>query len=268
MHRCAPRWTDPNWFQIALQTGLLLRAGRVTWKVVLKSLQKYSFSEKELALYAAHFESHGLSHSEFHALLKAGAEWRTAEAEEIIQEEGQPVRTFMLLYSGECAVSAGDTVVSTLGPGALVGESSFARRCADNATEPKTPARKSVAGATRWAAIGRHVRIRASATVTAVGPVEYVAWPVGKLEQQQAKSSSVKACLMTITAVALAEKLRRATKKIDTVSKRESSGSFADLLKAKLHHDIVQKARRSSSASSACSAGGGDDSSSVASDGE
>ena len=258
------KWPNPNWFQIALQSGLLLRACRVTWKVVLKSMETYSFSEKELALYTAHFENHGLSHREFHALLKAGAEWRTAKVEEVIQEEGQPVRTFMLLFSGKCAVSAGDTVVSTLGPGELIGESSFARRCADTA-EPRTPARKSVAGADRWASLGRHVRTRASATVTAVGPVEYVAWPITKLEQQQTKNSSVKACLMTITASALAEKLRRATKKIDALSRRESSGSFADLLQAKLHHDIVRKGRASSSASSACSVGGGDESS-VASD--
>eukprot|EP00966_Prymnesium_polylepis_P183041 4241278-Prymnesium_polylepis.1 len=198
-------------------------AVKITWRVVLKSLEKFSFTEKELELYHAHFETHGLSRKEFHALLKSGAEWRRGAASgEVLQTEGQPVRDFVLLYSGEVVVSSGDTVLATLGPGNLVGETSFALRQVDRGDERtgSAPPRGR-----NWAALKQSViRTRATATVTTLGPVEYVAWPVSRLQEALAKSSSVKACLMTIIAVALAEKLKLATKKIDVVvSRRDSS---------------------------------------------
>ena len=70
------KWPSVNWLVIVLQSGLLLRAGKLTWKVYLKSRQHLSFSERELELYTAHFERHGLTRKEFHELLRAGAEWR------------------------------------------------------------------------------------------------------------------------------------------------------------------------------------------------
>jgi len=122
------KWPNPNYLQIGMQSPLLVRAVKITWRVLLKSLEKFSFSQRELDLYHAHFEVHGLSKREFHALLKSGAQWHSAKGGEVIQAEGAPVQSFVLLYTGRCAVVAGGIRVSELGPGSLVGESSFALR--------------------------------------------------------------------------------------------------------------------------------------------
>ncbi|KAL1498736.1 hypothetical protein AB1Y20_014046 [Prymnesium parvum] len=201
------KWPHLNWVQIALQSGLLLRALRLTCRVWEK--QRFRLTAQELALYRAHLESHGLSQREFYALLQAGAEWRTAGgAGELIQEEGSLVHRFVLLHAGTCAVFSGGTRVSTLGPGDLVGEAAFAR--AADSGEGRRSHRSS-----SWAKVEQMVRSRASATVVSAGPVEYLAWPMGRLEEALEKSSSAKACLMTMIAAALAQKLRKATKRIE-----------------------------------------------------
>ncbi len=158
-----------------LEGGLLLRAIRLTWDVLAKSLVEYSFDAREAALYAEHFERHGLSPREFRALLDAGAQWRRwapsvdegkegvaargppslwVKPRSALTIEGQPTNQLILLTKGRCAVVHGGVHVASLEPGALVGENSFTRRIS-----------------------GSHSVI-AKATVMPLGHVEYVAWPM------------------------------------------------------------------------------------------
>ena len=114
---------------------------------------------------------------------------------------------FILLVSGKCSVLSRGDAVASLGAGDLVGESSFARRIAA-ASESGSEA-------------------LATATVVAHGEVELVAWPTHGLASHMAKSSQVKACLMTLIAAAQAAKLEKATKAV-VESSRRFSGRYDD----------------------------------------
>ena len=109
------------------------------------------------------------------------------------------VRELVLITRGHCVVVKGCAVLNTLGPGALIGEGTFARGEARRAIDPR-PER-----------LHRAVPL-ASATVSASdGAVEYIAWPILRLSRHVSKSAHVKACVMTIVAAAQADKLEHAT---------------------------------------------------------
>lgn len=203
------KWPSVNWVVIVMQSGLLLRAGRLTWRVYLKTRERLVFSERELKLYHAHFEELGLTQREYYELLRAGAEWRrwpdaqgdagADGARGELTTEGRPVESFVLLTAGQCTVSKGGDVITTLTKGMLVGESSFARRVA---------------------VASERSEVCASASVVADGEITYVAWPIRTLAQHMAKSTQVKACLMTLIAAVQADKLEKTSQE---VSRRASS---------------------------------------------
>lgn len=126
------KWPKVAWSVILLQSGLLLRAAALTWRVFVAA-SDVSLNAREQALYAREFERLGLTRKEFHGLLRAGAEWRTWTPEAggerfVFTREGTPVEKLTLITAGTCEVYKGGTLVSTLGRGALIGEGSFARR--------------------------------------------------------------------------------------------------------------------------------------------
>ena len=57
------KWPDLNMAAIALQSGLLFRAGKLTWAVWRKT-REITFTKREQNLYQTHFEPHGLSKRE------------------------------------------------------------------------------------------------------------------------------------------------------------------------------------------------------------
>jgi len=200
-------WATVNLITFALETGLLLRAMWLTWRVVSDRWRQKFFSERELALYTAHFEMHCLSKREFRALLDAGAEWRSWEpAEEghgrhwtklkgALTMEGKPTRSIMMITRGECVVVKGGVEVGRLGVGSLVGEMDFVLRLSDhmNSQEEQVPA---------------------SASVIPSGDLSYVAWPKDKLAQHMAKSSYTKASVLTLIAAAQAGKLNATNERV------------------------------------------------------
>ena len=199
------KWSQVNPVVIAMQTGLLFRAAKLTWRVY-RSSRALSFTPRELELFEAHFAQHGLSRQEFHELLRAGAEWKSDDGDvgRELTQEGEPVANFVLLTAGRCVVTKGGEPILTIGAGELIGEQSFARRVDHASTGPN-----------------------ATATVAADGPIEYVAWSCRGLAQHVERSSHVKACLMTLIAAAQADKLEK-TSRVAEVSLRKLSSSSHD----------------------------------------
>ena len=182
------QWPKLSFMALALHAYRFLRAGFHTWKVYLAS-RPVAFSDRELALYKSRFEPSGFSQREYYELLRAGAEWHSwapGQPRCELTTEGEASQKLILLTSGSCSVVAGGQEVASVSAGALVGEGSFARHLDSERATLST------------------------ATVVALdGPVEYLAWPVKLLEQHVAKNAHAKACLMTIIAHDLADKLDR-----------------------------------------------------------
>ncbi|KAL3913176.1 MAG: hypothetical protein SGPRY_008077 [Prymnesium sp.] len=198
------KWPQLNWIQIVLETGLLIRAAKLAWDVL--QWHRFHLTTSELKLYDTHIRDHGLTKREFFALLRAGAEWRSSQDKGlVIQGEGRVVEKLSLIHSGTCAVLAGEIQISTLGPGDLVGEATFAQLT--DTWEARGSPRRNIQN---WLHVGG-----APTTVSTLEPVEYVSWPIVRLEGALRQSSSVKACLMTMIAASLAKKLRKATQRIE-----------------------------------------------------
>ena len=134
------------------------------------------FGERELSLYRAIFPT--LKPREFAKLLTV-AEWKTAEAGQVLLEQDQPVPALILLSSGRGSVELDGKHVANVTGGQFIGEMGF---------------------------LTQH---NASARVSAAMTTEYLAWPTAKLRALLAASPALHVKLQGVLGSDLIVKLRR-----------------------------------------------------------
>ncbi len=148
------------------------------WRLYLMVIGERAvrFSEEERELYETIFRN--FTKLEFMKLLRAG-QWATASPGQTLTIQGQPVPAVMLISSGLAEVLIGGRKAARLGDGQLVGEMSF------------------ITGQP------------ASATVTALEPTRYLAWPKESLRKLLHRNPAMRFAMSHVMGTEVTQKLIR-----------------------------------------------------------
>jgi len=163
----------PNWIVIVWQIVFITING--TWSILLvRERSGIRFSDEERELYGTVFRA--FAPFEFMKLMRI-ARWVRAEPGQHLAQAGEVLSDLMLVYNGAVEVVLGDGKRIQLRDGAFVGEFSFVRGGA------------------------------ASATVEAVEPTRYVAWPKEALRELLRRNPSMRSQLHSVISEDLTAKL-------------------------------------------------------------
>jgi hypothetical protein len=167
-----PLWLVINWNLVFILINTVRIGHLVHEKVTV------SFSEKEKELYETLFRN--FSPVEFMKILRI-SEWKSANKNETLTTQGQPVNNLMLVYNGAAKVIKDGQEVALLKDGDFIGEMSF------NSNNP------------------------ANATVIAVESVQILSWPKEELKKLLNRNPSMKFATQSVLSANLVQKLQRQT---------------------------------------------------------
>jgi len=142
--------------------------------IIIKQRSGVNFTEEEKELHDTLFKN--FAPFEFMKLMRVG-KWLEAKQGEILATEEKPIDSVMLIYNGLVAVELDGKEVARLKDGNFIGEVSF------------------ITGGT------------ASATVKALQPTRYVAWPKKEISQLLNRNPSMRFAMQAMLSTDLSKKL-------------------------------------------------------------
>lgn len=165
-----PLWTPIYWNILFVVINVVQIA------IIIKERAGVEFSEEEKELHETLFNN--FAPFEFMKLMRVG-EWRVAQEGEILAREGQPIDAVMFIYDGLLAVEKNGKELARLKDGNFIGEVSF------------------ITGGT------------ASATVRALTPTRYIAWPKVAVTGLLNRNPSMRVAMQSLLSTDLSKKLMR-----------------------------------------------------------
>ncbi|HKO96438.1 MAG TPA: cyclic nucleotide-binding domain-containing protein [Pyrinomonadaceae bacterium] len=144
--------------------------------IILKERSNVTFTEEEQELYETLFKN--FEPFEFMKLLRIGS-WREAKKGQALTIEAQPLDSIILIYNGLLSVEIGGQQVRQMKDGGLIGEISF------------------ITGGP------------ATATVTALEPTRYMAWPKEEMRRLLNRNPNMRFAMQTVFSKELVKKLAR-----------------------------------------------------------
>jgi len=166
----APLWTVIYWNVIFAAINVVQIA------IIVKERSGVRFSEEEKELHETLFKN--FAPFEFMKLMRVG-NWLTAKPGQILAVEKQPLDSVMLIYNGLAGVEQNGKEVAKLKDGNFIGEVSFIT--------------EGVAGA----------------TVRALEPTRYIAWPKVAIKQLLNRNPSMRFAMQSMLSTDLSKKLMR-----------------------------------------------------------
>jgi Popeye protein conserved region len=142
--------------------------------IIIKERTGIHFTEEEKELHETLFKN--FAPFEFMKLMRVGS-WLDAKQGEVLAVEGQPINSVMLIYNGLMGVEAQGQEVAKLKDGNFIGEVSF------------------IAGG------------QATATVKALMPTRYIAWPKDAISQLLNRNPSMRFAMQAMLSTDLTKKL-------------------------------------------------------------
>ena len=168
--RQGPLWTYISW------NVLFVIINTVQIAIIVKERTGIRFTEEEKELHETLFKK--FAPFEFMKLMRI-AEWRQVAPGEIVMTEGQQLDEVMMIYNGLLAVEVNGEKKAELQDGHFMGEVSF------------------VSGGA------------ATATVRAIEPTRYIAWPKREIDRLLARNPTMHIALQGMLTVDLSKKLIR-----------------------------------------------------------
>lgn len=165
-----PLWTVIGWNTLFAIINIVQIA------IIIKERTGIQFTEEEKELHETLFKK--FAPFEFMKLMRI-AEWRQVAPGEIITTEGQALDEVMMIYNGLLAVEVNGEKKAELQDGHFIGELSF------------------ISGGT------------ATATVRAIEPTRYIAWPKKEIDRLLARNPSMHIALQGMLTKDLSKKLTR-----------------------------------------------------------
>ena len=144
--------------------------------IIIKDRSGVSFTEEERELYETLFKN--FEPFEFMKLLRIGR-WANAKPGQTLTVEGKPVSDVILIYNGRVSIEAGGEEIRQMRDGTLIGEISF------------------ITGGS------------ATATVRALEPTRYMAWPKDEMRRLLKRNPSMRFAMETVFSQELSRKLMR-----------------------------------------------------------
>ncbi len=144
--------------------------------IIFKERSNVTFTEEERELYETLFKD--FAPFEFMKLLRIGA-WRVARKGQALTIEAQPLDSIILIYNGLVSVEIGGQQVRQMKDGSLIGEISF------------------ITGGP------------ATATVVALEPTRYMAWPKDEMRSLLKRNPSMRFSMESVFSKELIKKLAR-----------------------------------------------------------
>jgi len=165
-----PLWTVIGWNTLFAIINIVQIA------IIIKERTGIQFTEEEKELHETLFKK--FAPFEFMKLMRI-AEWRQAEPGEIITTEEQPLEEVMMIYNGLLAVEVKGEKKAELQDGHFIGEVSF------------------ISGGA------------ATATVRAIEPTRYIAWPKKEIDRLLTRNPSMHIAMQGMFTKDLSKKLTR-----------------------------------------------------------
>jgi Cyclic nucleotide-binding domain len=165
-----PLWTVIYW------NVLFVIINVVQIGIIIKERAGVEFTEEEKELHDTLFKN--FAPFEFMKLMRIG-NWRVAQEGDVLATEKQPLDAVMLIYNGSLAVETNGQEVARLKDGNFIGEVSF------------------ITGGT------------ASATVRALTPTRYIAWPKTAVSALLNRNPSMRVAMQSLLSTDLSKKLMR-----------------------------------------------------------
>jgi CRP-like cAMP-binding protein len=144
--------------------------------IIFKERSNVAFTEEERELYETLFKD--FAPFEFMKLLRIGT-WRVAKKGQALTIEAQPLDSIILIYNGLVSVEIGGQQVRQMKDGSLIGEISF------------------ITGGP------------ATATVVAMEPTRYMAWPKDEMRRLLKRNPSMRFAMESVFSKELIKKLAR-----------------------------------------------------------
>jgi len=183
-----PLWTVIYW------NILFVIINVVQIAIIIKERSGVSFTEEEKELHETLFKN--FAPFEFMKLMRIG-NWLDARQNEVLATEERPLDSVMFIYNGLVVVEKNGSEVARLSDGNFIGEVSF------------------ITGG------------GATATVRALRPTRYVAWPKQGIKQLLNRNPSMRFAMQSILSTDLSKKLTRRAPSfhqklnLDAILKRE-----------------------------------------------
>src|SRR5689334_3690673 len=168
--RGGPLWTYITWNVIFALINIVQIA------IIIKDRTGIHFTEEEKELHETLFKK--FAPFEFMKLMRI-AEWRQVAPGEIVTTEGQKLDEVMMIYNGLLAVEVKGEKKAQLQDGHFIGELSF------------------ISGGV------------ATATVRAIEPTRYIAWPKKEIDRLLTRNPSMHIAMQGMLTVDLSKKLTR-----------------------------------------------------------
>jgi uncharacterized Zn-binding protein involved in type VI secretion len=165
-----PLWTVIYW------NVLFVIINVVQIGIIIKERTGVEFTEEEKELHDTLFKN--FAPFEFMKLMRIGS-WRVAQEGDVLATEQQPLDAMMLIYNGSLAVETNGKEVARLQDGNFIGEVSF------------------ITGGT------------ASATVRALTPTRYIAWPKTAVSALLNRNPGMRVAMQSLLSTDLSKKLMR-----------------------------------------------------------
>jgi|SRR5215467_6543296 len=165
-----PLWTVIYWNVLFAVINIVQVA------IIIKQRSGVRFTEEEKELHETLFKN--FAPFEFMKLMRVG-KWLKAKQGEILATEKQPVNSVMLIYNGLVGVEANGKEIATLKDGNFIGELSF------------------ISGGV------------ATATVKAIEPTRYIAWPKEGITQLLNRNPSMRFAMQALLSTDMSKKLMR-----------------------------------------------------------
>lgn len=165
-----PLWTVIYWNVLFVVINVVQIA------IIIKERTGVDFTEEEKELHETLFKN--FAPFEFMKLMRIG-HWRVAQEGEVLATEKQPLDAVMLIYNGALTVDTNGKEVARLKDGNFIGEVSF------------------ITGGA------------ASATVRAVTPTRYIAWPKVAISGLLNRNPSMRVAMQSLLNTDLSKKLMR-----------------------------------------------------------
>lgn len=163
-----PLWTVIGW------NVIFIIINSVQIAIIIKERRGVEFTDEEKELYETLFKS--FAPFEFMKLLRIGR-WLEAKKDQVLAVEQQPLDSVMLIYNGLVSVESKGESLAQLKDGSFIGEISF------------------ITGG------------KATASVRAVEPTRYLAWPKEELRQLLNRNPSMRSAMQTVFSSDLTKKL-------------------------------------------------------------
>lgn len=183
----------PLWIIIRWET-VLITINIVQMAILLYEKRSFNLPEEELALFKTFF--HGFTPKQFKKLLKM-AKHGVVETEEIVTEQGKMPNRIMFIKSGMMSLEVDGKLIAVSSAGSFVDELSFLSD------------------------------IPATATVRAIEPCEYLAWPLKSLRQTVKNDIELHVALQTHFNKNLLQKLLQPTKNTNPCPKCDEPTSVS-----------------------------------------